>query len=475
MSTDSNLGARLRMVRRQQGLNQKELAEQIGISPSYLNLIENGKRPLSASVLIRLAQALSIDLASFGASDRELEAHLGEVFGDPLFDEAGLTAADVRAFAVSSPAVGEAVMRLYRSWLEARHRFDELSARVSGQVGPGTELATQPGEEVNDFLQRHGNHFPDLEEAAQRLRRDARAHDDDRYQRLASWLETVHGVRVQWLAVEAAGDLLRRYDPERRILYLSQVLAPRSRHFQLAHQIALLQFPDLLDDLSEDPRLSGEDARRLVRITLASYFAGAVLMPYADVLEEAERSRYDIERLGQRFRTSFEQVCHRLCTLRRPGAQGVPFHMMRVDIAGNISKRFSGSGIRFARFSGACPRWNVHSAFLTPGQIRTQVSVMEDHSVYFCIARTVQKSGGWHQPQALHAIGLGCDLRHARRLVYADGVEVGDTSHAVPVGVTCRLCERTGCLQRAFPLSARRLEIDENSRRVNFYGGGSQE
>lgn len=464
------LGARLRLARRQLGISQKDLAQQVGISPSYMNLIESGRRSLSAAVLLRLAQQLHLDLASLGSADQELAGALSEVFGDPLFDDCGLTPADVRAVVGSVPAVGEAFLKLYRSRLEARHRYDELSARVAGQGEGGSDIAAEPGEEVNDFIQRNGNHFPSLEEAAERLRRDARAHDEDRYQRLAAWLEERHGVQIHWLDLDAADGVLRRFDRQRRQLFLSQALAPRSRHFQLAHQLALLEFPTLLEELTDDPRLRSEDARRLARITLANYVAGAVLMPYADVLAEARHHRYDIERIGHRFRTSFEQVCHRLCTLRRPGARGVPFHMMRVDIAGNISKRFSGSGIRFARYSGACPLWNVHAAFLTPGQIRTQVSVMEGGEVYFCIARTVQKSsGGWHQPQAMHAIGLGCTIEHARQLVYADGVEVADTSHAVPVGITCRLCEREACTQRAFPPASQRLRLDEDLRPVNLF------
>jgi predicted transcriptional regulator len=205
-------------------------------------------------------------------------------------------------------------------------------------------------------------------------------------------------------------------------------------------------------------------------MVLANYFASAVLMPYQPFLEAARQERYDIELLGHRFRSSFEQTCHRLTTLRRPGAEGIPFHFVRADIAGNISKRFSASGLRFARFSGACPRWNVFAAFLTPGMIRPQLAQMPDGTSYFWIARTVTKeSGGYHSPRTLLAIGIGCEVTHARKLVYADGVDLESREAAVPVGLSCRLCERMDCEQRAFPPLQHPLQIHENVRGVSFF------
>jgi predicted transcriptional regulator len=247
-------------------------------------------------------------------------------------------------------------------------------------------------------------------------------------------------------------------------------LATRSRTFQLAHQIAVMTEGPLMDRIMADGRLTTDESRGLARVTLANYFAGAVLMPYATFLEAAKQERYDIDVLGRRFRVGFEQVCHRLTTLRRPGAEGVPFHMIRIDVAGNISKRFSASGIRFARFSGACPRWNVFSAFLTPGMIRIQVSRMPDGNQYFCIARTIQKdSGGYHAQHPVQAIGLGCQVEHARELVYSDGIDVANPDTCIPVGVTCRLCERTDCEQRALPSLKVPLRVDENVRGVSLY------
>jgi len=208
----------------------------------------------------------------------------------------------------------------------------------------------------------------------------------------------------------------------------------------------------------------------LAKVVLANYFAGAALMPYAAFLEGAQHERYDVELLGHRFGTGFEQICHRLTTLRRPNAEGVPFHMIRVDLAGNISKRFSASGIRFARFSGACPRWNVFSAFQQPGRIRVQISVMGDGQVFFCMARTVPKGrAGYHAPHTVQAVGLGCGIEHARQLVYSDGVDLDHLEGAIQVGVTCRLCERQDCEQRVLPSLRTRMAVDENVRAISLF------
>jgi hypothetical protein len=248
------------------------------------------------------------------------------------------------------------------------------------------------------------------------------------------------------------------------------VLPPRSRRFQLAHQVGLITQSEILDRLIRDESLTTQESRSLARVALANYFAAALLMPYQPFLDAAKAERYDIELLAHRFGASFEQVCHRLTTLRRPGSEGVPLHFLRIDIAGNISKRFSGSGIRFARFSGACPRWNVHAAFMTPGMIRTQLSRMEDGAVYFCIARTVRSDrGGYNAPHTVQAIGLGCEVRYARELVYSDGVDVDNPNAATPVGVTCRICSHLDCEQRAFPALQHPLRIDENVRGVSFF------
>ncbi len=470
-------GAKVRALRRRESLSQVDLAEKLAISASYLNLIENNRRPLPANLLIRLAQLFNVDVHSFATDeDARLVADLTEAFADPLFEEHDLTSVDVREMASASPGAARAVLTLYRAYQAARASADDLVSRISdgeelvAEPSPAQAPSHLPSEEVTDLIQRHSNHFPEIEAAAETIAAKAKLVTDDLYPGLIRYLEKQLGIQVQIARWGSERGVLRRFDPMRKVLILSELLPTRSRTFQLAHQIGLMTQGPLMDRIALDPRLTSDESRALAKVSLANYFAGAILMPYAQFLQAAKDERYDIDVLGRRFRVGFEQVCHRLTTMRRPGAEGVPFHMIRIDVAGNISKRFSASGIRFARFSGACPRWNVFSAFLTPGMIRIQVSRMPDGIIYFCIARTIQKdSGGYHSQHPVQAIGLGCTIEHARALVYSDGIDLENPDTCVPVGVSCRLCERTDCEQRALPSLKVPLRVDENLRGVSLY------
>lgn len=480
------LGGKVRALRRREGISQAQLAERLGVSPSYLNLIENNRRPLPAGLLLKLAQQFNLALHEFATDeDGRLIADLMEAFSDPLFEDHPLTSTDIRELTTSSPAAARAVLALYNAYASARQSAETMAVHLAEREdaashaaspdaerghSPHLEVARIPSEEVNDLVQRQMNYFPSLEEGAERLWREARLDRNDIYAGLIRRLTEKHGVTVRVAEWTDERGLLRRYDPERRVLVLSELLPTRSRSFQLAHQLALLEHGELLAELTVDPRLTTDASRALGKVALASYYAGAVLMPYTAFVEAARSQRYDVDVLGRRFRVGFEQVCHRLTTLRRPGAEGIPFHMIRIDVGGNISKRFSASGIRFARFSGICPRWNIFAAFQTPGQISIQVSRMPDGVAYLCIARTIQRdSGGYHSQHSVQAIGLGCELGHARDVVYADGLDLADRSLAVPVGVTCRTCDRTDCEQRALPSIRQPLRVDENVRRGTLY------
>lgn len=478
----TRFGAKVRALRRRESLSQVQLAERLGVSASYLNLIENNRRPLPANLLIKLAQLFDVDVHSFATDeDTRLVADLTEAFADPLFEPQDLTSVDVREMAAASPSGARAVLSLYRAYQSARAMADDLSSRLSEgedmngvepQAAEGGTIGRShlPSEEVSDLVQRRSNHFPELETAAEELAARAKLTTEDLYPGLVRYMEKQLGIEVHIARWGSERGVLRRLDPERKVLMLSELLPTRSRTFQLAHQIALLTQGTVLERITQDPRLTSDESRALAKVALANYFAGAVLMPYAHFVQAAKDERYDIDVLGRRFKVGFEQACHRLTTLRRPGAEGVPFHMIRIDVAGNISKRFSASGIRFARFSGACPRWNIFSAFLTPGMIRIQVSRMPDGVMYFCIARTIQKdSGGYHAQHPVQAIGLGCQVDHARELVYSDGVDLDNPDTCIAVGVTCRLCERTDCEQRALPSIKVPLRVDENVRGVSLY------
>jgi predicted transcriptional regulator/DNA-binding XRE family transcriptional regulator len=465
-------GAKVRAFRRRENLSQVQLAQRLGISASYLNLIEANRRPLPASLLIKLAQVFRVDLHSFAADeDARLVADLFEAFADPLFESEALSSTEVREMATASPSAGRAVLTLYRAYQAARQSTEHLSARLSDDHEfTGVDLSRLPSEQVSDLIQRHMNHFPELEEAAEKLWKDAKLEGEELYPKLIRYLENELGVPVRIARRGSERGTLRRFDQNSRTLTLSELLPTRSRQFQLAHQIGLLTQRDVLRRLTDGPHLTNPESQALARVALANYFAGAVLMPYTTFLQAAREERYDIDVIGRRFRMGFEQVSHRLTTLRRPGAEGVPFHMMRIDVAGNISKRFSASGIWFPRFSGVCARWNVFAAFLTPGMIRIQLSRMEDGSCYFCIARTIHRdSGGYRAVHPVQAIGLGCRVADARALVYSDGVDLDNLENATPVGITCRICDRSDCEQRTLPSLRHPLQIDENVRGMSLY------
>ncbi len=353
-------------------------------------------------------------------------------------------------------------------------------AELEGASVDGVELTglgQLPSEEVSDLIQGQWNHFPALESAAEDLWLKAKLNHEDLQSGLRRFLTEKLMVDVRIARVGEDSVAVRRFDPDRRELTISELLPPRTRNFQLANQIGLLLCGDAIDDLVAKAQLSTVDSRNLARVALANYFAAAVVMPYQPFLEAARKVRYDIELLGHRFRTSVEQTCHRLTSLRRPGAEGLPLHMVRVDVAGNISKKFSATGIRFARFGAACSLWNVFQAFLTPGRYRAQMSTMPDGKHFFCVATTIPKGrGGYHTQHTMHAIGLGwsvSDLRAAgdgpRPVVYADHYDLDRIEGAASIGVSCRLCPRHDCAQRAFPQLGTALGVDPNVKGLSAF------
>jgi predicted transcriptional regulator/transcriptional regulator with XRE-family HTH domain len=478
VKTTPGLGRKIRALRLRAGLTQAALAERVGVSGSYLNFIEHERRPLSAGILIRIAQALDLDLKALAAGeDAKSAADLMEVFGDPLFEGNAVDESEIRELVAQNPEIARAVVHLHHAYSAARASAQTLATQVlDRQDLAGIDRAGLSQEQVTDLLQRHGNHFPELEEQAERVWREARLEGEDLFGALSAHLAARHGVAAQVRKMGEMHGAVRRYEPLRKELLLSEVLRRGSRNFQLAYQIGLLECGDTLNRLARDAALTSEDARALCRVTLANYFAAAVLMPYTDYLRAAEEERYDLDLLQHRFRVNFEQACHRLTTLRRPGAEGVPCYMVRIDLAGNISKKFSAvPGVRFPRFGGLCPLWNVHAAFLEPNQIRVQISRLPDSTTFFSMARTIRKHrGGYHAPDILYAIEMGCEIESARRLVYAEGMDLSNPAGVVPVGITCRMCERMDCRARAFPSMHRPLAIDENVRGFSFFAPASE-
>ncbi len=464
-------GPRVRRLRKDRGLTQARMADELGISASYLNLIERNQRPLTAQILVRLAESYDIDFRSFAGND---EAHalagLQEVFSDPLFEAYDLGLQDLKDLAGSNPEASQAIVTLYQAYREGITGAAELAERLADTDKTAGLGGTPrfPGDTVREFLHAQDNHFAGIESAAEDFHERAGLARDELYHGLRSYLAETLGIGVNVVPSDVLPTTLRLFDHHRRRVLLSEMLPVSGRVFQLAYQIAVLEHGALLDDILEAGRVKDPQVRRLTRVNLANYFAGAVMMPYDRFLTAAESARYDIDILSQRFDASFEQICHRLTTMQRSGARGVPFFMMRVDNAGNISKRFSAGGFQFARLGGACPRWNVHHAFQTPGKIFTQMVQMPDGAAYFSVARTVNRTGaGFHVPEQQLAVGLGCEISQARRLVYADGFDTANAAAATPIGINCRLCERTDCNQRAFPPINRPMIVDERRRDVS--------
>ncbi|KOV67008.1 Cro/Cl family transcriptional regulator [Streptomyces sp. MMG1121] len=459
----------MRRLRREHGMNQVDMARALGISTSYANQIEQSQRPLTASVLLRIAEVFGVDTEFFSEAgeDRiatDLRAALAdEACGVPLpADE------EISAAARDHPEIARALVALHRRYRDTAEQAAALAAPGAGGAPSGgvTRLpAGEPHDEVRDFFYAHHNHFEPLDTEAERLAaalelRPGRAADP-----LTARLVEQHGVRVVRAAAGRSADA-RRYDPDAGVLFLSPWLSDGQRAFQLATQVALLEYGPLLTDLAErSTELTSPESRALARIGLANYFAGAVLMPYAAFHATAEDVRYDVELLSARFGVGFETVCHRLSTLQRRGSRGVPFSFLRVDRAGNISKRQSATDFHFSRMGGTCPLWTVYEAFSAPGRIRTQVAEMPDGKRYFWVARTITRGGfGHHAPRAEFAVALGCELRHAHRLVYTEGIALDDSRAATPIGLGCRICERRDCAQRARPPAGGRLAIDPDRR-----------
>ncbi len=448
----ARVGVRLRRFREERGLTQAALAGALGISPSYVNQLESSQRPMTAAVLLRLASVFDADLQQFSAEDADrLVAQLRDALTDPSVSDP-ISMTEIRELAVAMPAVGRYVMELHRRYRHGRDVNETIMTRIDASAA-GSFAVPPPMayEEVQELFYARRNYFPALDLAAEQIAAEAGLEIGNAGPGITERLARRHGIRVTDLPA-GQGDVKRRYDARARVLSLSPLLNPGQRAFQLATHLASMEMTEQIDEIVTDARVSSDETRLLTRIGLASYFAGAMILPYRPFLDAAEELGYDIMLLQRRFHVGYETVAHRLSTLQRPGARGVPFIFVRVDRAGNISKRQSATSFHFSRVGGSCPLWNVYEAFAHPGEIQTQLAQMPDGRSYLWIARTVSRRyGGYGALGKTFAIGLGCDLRHAHRLVYSHGLDLASPSALVPIGPGCKVCDRDSCPQRAFP------------------------
>ncbi len=440
------------------------------ISPSYLNQIEHDVRPLTVAVLLRITEVFGVDATFFASQDdTRLVAELREVTLDRDLD-VDVAISEVADMVTAHPSLAKAFVNLHRRY---RITTAQLAAATEDRFnlntgGSGTGSITMPHEEVRDFFYQRQNYLHELDTAAEDLTARMRMHRGDLAGEIARRLAEVHGVRIV-KRIDLGDTVLHRYEPLSKTLEMSGHLSAAQQVFKLAAELAYLEFGDLIDAQVEEGKFISAESRTLVRLGLANYFAAATVLPYRQFHDVAENFRYDIERLSAFYSISYETICHRLSTLQRPSMRGVPFSFVRVDRAGNMSKRQSATGFHFSSSGGTCPLWNVYETFANPGKIGVQIAQMPDGRNYMWVARTVERRASrYGQPGKTFAIGLGCELRHAARLVYSEGLNLSGDA-ATPIGAGCRVCERDNCPQRAFPALGRALDIDEHRSTVSPY------
>ena len=453
------IGPHLRRLRIERGETQGAMARALGISASYVNLLENNERSVSVSVLLRLFEVYGVDWRDIADEDGTSQlVDLRAVMQDPLFAETRPDLPQMRAALVHSPGLVQSFLRLHSAYQAAT---DQLLSLTEGEA---PQIVATPESAVHNEFRRHRNHFRELEEAAFGFWNGAAVEPDEIYVALKRRLRDGVGVTVRLVRVEDLPGTLRQYDEARREILLSEALDHTNRIFQLVHMCGLLEQRALLDALAARSGITDPRGVARLRVELANYFAAAVLMPYDAFLAEARATKYDLDHIATRFGVSFEQACHRATTLQREGAQGVPFFFLRIDKGGNVTKRFNATGFHLAEHGGACPRLDVHTSFRTPGRIVPQFVEMPDRSQFFVFSRTVDRpTWARHAQDNRLAVAMGCAIEHAPEIGYAEAFSVAG-ARMTPVGINCRICPRAGCDQRAHQAVVLSQPVDEKRR-----------
>lgn len=457
----------MRQLRSERGFSQAALAQMLEISPSYLNQIEHDVRPLTVAVLLRITEVFGVDATFFASQDdTRLVAELREVTFDRDLD-VDIAPAEVAEMVSAHPAIARAMVNLHRRY---RITTAQLAAATEDRFndGSGSGSITMPHEEVRDYFYQRQNYLHELDSAAEDLTTRMRMHRGDLAGELSRRLTEVHGVHII-RRIDLGDKVLHRYHPQTKTLEISNHLSSGQQMFKMAAELAYLEVGDLIESMVTEGKFTSDESRILARLGLANYFAAAAILPYRQFHDVSENFRYDIERLSAFYQVSYETIGHRLSTMQRPSMRGVPFSFVRVDKAGNMSKRQSATGFHFSSSGGTCPLWNVYETFTNPGKILVQIAQMPDGRNYMWVARTVERRASrYGQPGKTFAIGLGCEVRQANRLIYSEGLDLS-SDNATPIGAGCRVCERDNCPQRAFPALGRSLDIDEHRSTVSPY------
>lgn len=455
-------GAQMRNLRNSENLSQKDCAARLGISASYLNQIENNQRPLTAAVILALVEEFKADISKFTSDDSSRKlSDLREILHDPVFKGATPSLQELKIATSNSPEFTSAFLALHNAYQSIQEQLASLDDILKNQ---DSTLQAQPYEEVRDFFHYENNYIDVLDRQAEEFSMEQGLHAGSAQSKLIYHLKKVHNIDVQ---KSQNLDAHQMRIMRGRVISLNENLPEPTGNFQLLQQIAFLERASEIDEILKSANFKSKEAHDIARLGLGNYFAGAALMPYRLFLEAAQSFRHDLELLAGRFGASLEQIAHRLSTLQRAGEKGVPFFFLRVDRSGTITKRHSATQLQFARFGGACPLWNVHQAFERPGEFVRQLAITPDNEKYFCVARTITKrTRGYRSSMRRYSIGLGCSINHAGSVVYADDLNLENTDSFDPIGVSCRICERTACLHRSVPPVGKTLRIDTSKRSV---------
>jgi len=467
---DLKIGPKIKAFRRQLGIQANKLAERLNISPSYLNLIEGGKRKIDGDLLLKVCQELRIELSDLTSkSDLNLANNISELLDDQLFEDLDILGPEVQDLVSTNPKIARALIKLGDNFKQKDHEMINKVENLSGKI-IDSRKASFPGEVISDFLQENKNYFPKLEEFANTVFDKVQKNNRTRYIALCEFLKTEYSINVKDTIPGDGKPFSKIYNKSKKELLLSDFNSLETKKLYAAAQIAQEGSMNEINECLSKFTFPSEESKKLTQIALLNYCGAAILMPYKLFHAECKKLKYDLELLQNTFATSFEQVAHRVTCLQDPKLPGIPFHMLRVDVAGNISKRFSLSGIEIPRYGGACPRWNVYSAFTRPGVIQAAVSKMSNGEKYVCIAKTVEKGiGRFGQSKSILSIGLGCEAKYAKDFIYTENMDISDKKTEIPIGVSCRTCDRLNCSQRAFPPLHKKFDVDINNRGVSVY------